>query len=158
MYRLWIDGPRGWGKLFDRFYHVCQRSDLRRGGCFPAKSNTVQYQCALEQLDPQSGVNSLGASLRTRPGQMTLIRSVEGIQGFEPFLQSAVAVVGRVAIGLGQRLWSKEERICGNRRARRQAQSAFDAVRELAKSFALLRRLQELAGRGSPSPAAVDER
>src|SRR3990172_3989095 len=78
---------------------------------------------------------------------MALIRAVENVYCFEAFFQPAVAVIGSVAISLGQCLRSKEKRISRNGGASCQTQSTLNAVSELRKGFAFFSRLDELTRR-----------
>lgn len=98
---LLFDCPRRWSELFDLLHHVRQWHDFCYMLWLLAKSYTIQYERTLQQLNTQRWVNTFRARLRTRTRHMTLIRSMEGVKRDESFLESAVAVIGGIAIGLG---------------------------------------------------------
>src|SRR6266511_5094887 len=91
---------RRWRKLLNRLHHICKWTDLCNRGLFLAKSNTVQNQSAFEQLDAKGRINSLWASYRACSRHMTLIGSMEHINGFQSFLYAAVSIIGSIAIRL----------------------------------------------------------
>ena len=93
--------PRRRSELFDLLHHIRQRHDLGKFRFLFTKADTVQYESALQQLNRERRVHAFGAGLRTRARHVTLIWSVEGVNCGETFLESAVAVIGGVAIGLG---------------------------------------------------------